>query len=314
MARYRLIAALLTVLGILTALPSDGFAETARPAPATTTGLLAEGTPYETSWWVVESGRPGPTVLVTGGIHGNEPAGAAAADEIRRWPLLAGRLVCVPRCDVPALEARRRTSPGEPQALADLNRNFPLSGKDDAARNKDDDAHSKDAAARNKADDAHNEDSAAGGKYAARGTAAQAIWTLAKKHRPDYVLDLHEGGGFRAAGSESVGSSIIRVPHPETAALQDLMLAAVNATVTDPARRFARLRGASDGSLARACGERLGSRAFILETTFPGQPLTLRVRQHCVMVRALLERLGMVAAAGPPRPAAVDSKPTRNGP
>ncbi|MEZ5299670.1 MAG: hypothetical protein R3F11_03220 [Verrucomicrobiales bacterium] len=37
----------------------------------------------ETPYYVADSGEPGPTVLITGGIHGNEPAGAAAAAQIR---------------------------------------------------------------------------------------------------------------------------------------------------------------------------------------------------------------------------------------
>ena len=228
----------------------------------TTTGLIAAGTPWQTPYWIVESGADGPTVLITGGVHGNEPAGALAADQIRCWPLAKGRLIFVPRCNVPGLEADTRTMPGEPEALADLNRNFPLSGKEPTAR----------------------------------GPAAKALWAFVQEHKPDYTLDLHEGSGFRSAGSESVGSSIIRVPHPETAALQDLMLAAVNATITDPERKFARLRGGANGSLARACGERLGARAFILETTFKDQPVALRVRQHRIMVHTLLKHLGITAA------------------
>jgi len=244
----------LLILLLLAVLPAGVLADA-----KTTTGLIAAGTRWQTPYWILDSGADGPTVLVTGGVHGNEPAGAQAADQIRCWPLAKGRLIVVPRCNVPALKAGTRTMPGEAKELADLNRNFPLSGKEPTAR----------------------------------GPAAKALWAFVPNHKPDYTLDLHEGSGFRSGGSESVGSSIIRVPHPETAALQDLMLAAVNATVTDPERKFARLRGAANGSLARACGERIEARAFILETTFKDQPLALRVRQHRIMVEALLEHLGM---------------------
>ena len=241
--------------------PNPPAAAALRPAAtATRTGLIAEGSVFQTRYWVVDSGTEGPKVLLTGGVHGDEPAGAEAADEIRCWPLVKGRLIFVPRCNVPGLEAGTRDVPREPTELADLNRNFPLSGKEDAAR----------------------------------GPVAKALWAFVCQQRPDYALDLHEGEDFRAAGAGSVGSSIIRVPHPETAALQDLMLAAVNATVTDAEKRFARLRGGANGSLARACGERLGARAFIVETTYKDQPLALRVRQHRIAVHALLKHLGMV--------------------
>jgi len=244
----------LLIVLLLAVLPAGVLADS-----KTTTGLIAAGTQWQTPYWILDSGADGPTVLVTGGVHGNEPAGPQAADQIRCWPLAKGRLILVPRCNVPALKAGTRTMPGQAKELADLNRNFPLSGKEPTAR----------------------------------GPAAKALWAFVPNHKPDYTLDLHEGSGFRSAGSESVGSSIIRVPHPETAALQDLMLAAVNATVTDPERKFARLRGAANGSLARACGERIEARAFILETTFKDQPLALRIRQHRIMVHTLLEHLGM---------------------
>ncbi len=223
------------------------------------TGLIAPETEWQTPWYLTDSGTAGPTVLVTGGVHGNEPAGVRAAEQIRHWPLAKGRLLVIPRCNVPGLEAGKRRMPGQPKEAADLNRNFP------------------------RTDEAN----------AARGPAAKALWAFIQKHRPDYTVDLHEGYGFRSAGSKSVGSSIIRVPHPETRRLQDRMLEAVNAA--DPEHPFARLRGGADGSLARACGERLGARAFILETTYKHQPLARRVRQHRIMVHTLLDALGMAA-------------------
>src|SRR5437867_9239804 len=41
--------------------------------------LLMAGTPYETPLYIRGSGNPGKTVLVLGGVHGNEPAGWLAA-------------------------------------------------------------------------------------------------------------------------------------------------------------------------------------------------------------------------------------------
>ncbi len=248
---------MLTLLLLVAAVPAGVLADA-----KTSSGLIAAGTKWQTPYWISDSGAEGPTVLVTGGVHGNEPAGALAVDQIRHWPLAKGRIIFVPRCNVPGLKAATRAMPGEAKELADLNRNFPLSGKENTAR----------------------------------GPAAKALWAFVRKHKPDYTLDLHEGSGFRSAGSKSVGSSVIRVPHPETAALQDLMLKAVNTAVTDPERKFARLRGGANGSLARACGERLPARAFILETTYKDQHVALRTRQHRIMVHTLLKHLGVTAA------------------
>ncbi len=67
-------------------------------------GLLAKGTKWETPFYSRDSGKPGPTVVLTGGIHGNEPAGAGAAEQIRHWPIKRGRLIIVPRVNRPGLE------------------------------------------------------------------------------------------------------------------------------------------------------------------------------------------------------------------
>ena len=57
----------------------------AAEAPA---GVLAEGTRWETPWYTIDSGVEGPTVFLTGGLHGNEPAGWRAAEQVRRWPIV----------------------------------------------------------------------------------------------------------------------------------------------------------------------------------------------------------------------------------
>ncbi len=55
-------------------------------------GMLAEGTEWETDYFVIDSDADGPTVLLIGGMHGNEPSGSRAAAQILHWPTL-----CRPR-------------------------------------------------------------------------------------------------------------------------------------------------------------------------------------------------------------------------
>ena len=50
-------------------------------------GLLGEGTAFETPWFDHRGEEDGPTSLITGGMHGNEPAGVAAADAIATMQL-----------------------------------------------------------------------------------------------------------------------------------------------------------------------------------------------------------------------------------
>lgn len=70
-------------------------------------------------------GRPGPHLLVTAGVHGDEYEGPAALERgfaaLDRAPL-AGRLTLLPVVNVGAWQARQRRTPDDD---ADLNRAFP---------------------------------------------------------------------------------------------------------------------------------------------------------------------------------------------
>jgi predicted deacylase len=236
------------------------FHAIAGAAGTRSTGTLAPGTPSETAWFGQDSGLPGPVVMILGGIHGDEPAGAYAAEQIRHWPIVRGRIILVPRANEIALKAGRRNTPGEPSDLGNLNRNFPKVGEQGPAR----------------------------------GEWAQQLWAFVEQHRPDWLLDLHEGYDFRQINPDSVGSSVIVHPTDEGRAAAALMLSAVNAGITNAKKQFIRLGPPVNGSLARAAGERLGRHAMILETTKKDQPLSLRARQHRVMVHACLKHLGLI--------------------
>lgn len=230
-----------------------------------TEGVLAEGTPFETRWYAYDSGVPGPTVVVTGGMHGDEPAGARSARQIAEWTVKRGRLIVLPRCNEPALAARTRRIPELEEDLGDLNRHFPRRDGDGAPSSEQ----------------------------------GERIWAFVGAQEPDVLLDLHEGYGVRAAGSKSVGSSVLTA-REEDQDHQTVMLAAVNVEISDPERRFSDIDSVVNGSLVRAAIEQLEIEAHILETTHTGQPLSTRCRQHRRMVAALLAELEM-AEHGPAR-------------
>lgn len=232
-------------------------------AATTTTNLLLPDTRFATPCYFVDSEKPGPTVMIVGGVHGNEPAGAQAAEGIRQWPITKGKLIVIPRANVPGLAANKRLIPGLATNLSNLNRNYPRAGQ------------------------TNNE---------ARGELAQAIWQIANDQHPDWLLDLHEGFDFHQRNEKSVGSSVICFPLPAAQAVADKMLAAVNATITNATLKFVRRDLPIDGSLARAAGEHLHVPGLTLETT-DKQPMAKRVQQHHLMVRQLLAQLGMIAAA-----------------
>lgn len=77
-------------------------------AQTQTTGLLMPGTPYQTAYYVKTGATPGPTIVVIGGVHGDEIAGYLAARRLKNWTVQSGTLVVVPDANVPAIKANRR--------------------------------------------------------------------------------------------------------------------------------------------------------------------------------------------------------------
>lgn len=221
---------------------------------------LAPDSPWATESVTVDSGLAGPTVVIVAGMHGDEPAGACAAEEMAGWTPTKGRLVLVPHANVAALKARQRYTPGQPESEANLNRLFPQSKG-----------------------------------TAPVGALGTELWKLVVESAPALVIDLHEGYDFTATNGESVGSSVIAADDELSRKLADAMVAELNASIEEPARRFARKGPPVAGSLARSASTVLGVPALIVETTTKGQALAVRVRQQRVLVARALRELGMLA-------------------
>ncbi len=161
-----------------------------------TTGSLLDSTPQATPFYIQDSGQPGPVVMVTGGVHGDEPAGAAAAERIRHWRVGKGKLIVVPRLNIRGLAAQQRTMPGVEATLADLNRDFAhVNCKGESPR----------------------------------GRPATEIWKFVLKQKPDWLVDLHEAHTLHGTGGDSVGNALLVVPSPELTKAEPALLQAVNA-------------------------------------------------------------------------------------
>lgn len=228
---------------------------------------LGEGKLWQTPYYVNDSGVEGPTVVITGGVHGNEPAGYRAADQIRHWPIKRGKLIVVPRVNSFGLDANVRFVPDAPVEQQDLNRNFPSPGIADKPR----------------------------------GEIAEELWKFVVGQDPDWFFDLHEGHAFRIShepkpGKEkTVGSSIVYDRNQPVGAMVERMLTAANGTVQDPNRKFVLLgRSPKTTTLAGAVVKVLGKPAMILETTYNHQPLPVRTRQHRAMMSVALRQIGMI--------------------
>ena len=242
-------------------------------ADTITSGWIDLGSGTLTPYYKRETSVPGPLVMITGGVHGDEPAGAAAANQIRTWSITRGTLVVVPFCAPQALDANTREIPGE----GNLNRNFP--GINDPITK-------------------------------TTGSTATALWAFAREVMPQWHIDMHEGIGIASdEASNSVGSSIIHMNESVTNTQVARMLTAVNATITDPAKKFSDLgsTGPIDTSFARASVKHLGARGMIVETTSTGQSLPLRVNQHRTVISQFLVDQNMISGAfGGPRNGVVD--------
>jgi len=247
------------LLGVAVTPAQDRASATAAPSLEITHHPLAKASRFATTYTVIETGVEGPTVMVLGGVHGNEPAGAFAARQIAGWSIEKGRLVVVERANELALRANVRRTPNLPKDESDLNRQFPRRKSDKPV-----------------------------------GTLARALWKLTEEVAPDYFLDLHEGFDFTQINPKSVGSSIILGSRRlgREAALR--MLTAVNATIDDPRKEFVLKGPAVAGSIARAVADRFGIPSMILETTKKDQARAYRVRQHRIAVHRFLADLGMV--------------------
>src|SRR5690606_8807765 len=212
-------------LALAAVLAAAGAAQAA--AAEVTRRTILPNTRYETTLYIIDSGRPGPTVWVSGGVHGSELAGWKAAERIANWRVSRGKLIVVPHANKPAVQQQRRSATGDP----DLNRQFPQrSGQ------------------------------------AARTQLARALWAELRRHNPDWVFDLHEAMGNSNLDASSVGQSIIVHPTPQMTSLARRVLNRVNAGLSST-HRFNLMRHPVPGSLADAAGEVLGANSAIVETS-----------------------------------------------
>jgi len=118
--------------------PEAAIANTATPVPEPTATptpeppfivaegeqqrLLMAGTPQETPIHIFGSGKEGPIMAILGGVHGNEPGGWLAAEQVRdALRPQTGALLVVPRANTIATQEFVRTT----DELGDLNRLYP---------------------------------------------------------------------------------------------------------------------------------------------------------------------------------------------
>ncbi len=215
---------------------------------------LASGSKYATELYIIDSGKPGPVVMIVGGIHGSETAGYTAAAKVTDWQIDQGTLLVLHEANKLAIDKNTRYVSGE----GDLNRDFPQSSTENADN-----------------------------------TLSRAIWSALKKHDVDWLMDMHEGIDYSKASSCSVGQSLIYYPESSTKYLAGKIVAGLNKNISTSYKKFSLLDYPVKGSLTRAAGQYLGIHSFIFETC-DNQLLSTRVNYQLQAARTLLQELDMM--------------------
>jgi len=80
--------------------------------------VFFEGTQYPLGVAFIQGETPGPTVMIQGGIQGDEPTGFLSAQILAESRVLKGNLIVVPRANVPSIHVHQRA------VNVDMNRRF----------------------------------------------------------------------------------------------------------------------------------------------------------------------------------------------
>jgi len=255
--------------------PSPTTTPVPEPFPAgRESRILLPGTPWATGLTATHSGAPGPSVLILGGVHGNEPGAWLAADELATLQPRAGSLIVLPRANQLAIADFVRTY----DELGDLNRLYPG------------DPSSTLPMAR----------------------MAAEIVAVASEFRVDVVLDLHESWAFYTTRTQSgtafLGQTITAGVGPRNPSFAMELVERANAHIDverdlmvfregsafrrpDPGNEATSMRGRSSLSLG---GHVPGLTPLLIEMGQEDQPIERRTELHLIVAHEALRMLALL--------------------
>lgn len=187
---------------------------------------IMQGSELSTEIYVADSGVIGPTVIIIGGIHGDETAGVIAAEALIKLKPVKGKVVVLPRANKPACESNVRTM----YYMEDLNRCFP--GDKEGSLS----------------------------EYA-----AAAIFEKIIGYSPSIVIDLHESKEKFGEDAASLGQSLIISEQGDSAEIVLDILEKLNEKV-ETGNEFTFTSGAPKGSLNSEISKLLCIPAITVET------------------------------------------------
>jgi predicted deacylase len=175
----------------------------------------------------IDSKEPGPTIIITGGIHGDEPAGSLAAQKLTNLKPNKGKLYIFPSINKKGLKNNNRYLKNE----IDLNRSFP-----------------------------GNEEGNAGEKLAAR------LFMFIDK-KADMVIDLHESKYFAKENSEYFGQSIIAGQHDRSIIITMNVVSKANEEIDNNIEEFIINSYPAKNSMVWAVDKYIKIPSFMVETS-----------------------------------------------
>ena len=154
----------------------------------------------EPEYFIYSSKTPGPTILVLGATHGNEPAGYYAIKEymnmLNRQDIILkrGKIIFIPTVNYCGLKLNNRENP----VLGDINRQYNI--------NKD------------------------------MNVVNKLIIKFVKES--DFIIDFHEGYSFNKLNKKSLGSTITPVDTNISNDISNIIVSNLNANISEDYKKF----------------------------------------------------------------------------
>jgi predicted deacylase len=210
---------------------------------------------------IIDSKKKGPTVLIVGSTHGNEPAGTVCIETLlsKNIVLKKGRLICVPRPNKLGYLLNVRCLPHR-FYYSDLNRNYPTENGE-----------------------------------LPREPICNQICSLADNS--DFIVDLHEGWGFHRINPQSLGSGIYPGDTHRSISYAYRIADRLNTQINNPHKKFVvGLNNHPEIKSLRSYANYIKRDYLLVETSGQNniQPIEVRRDQMLSIIRNLLTNLEMI--------------------